>query len=361
MTNETINQFFKERNSSKNTQRVYTRSIRLYEKLTGQTIQELINIADHEEYQNIRWKNTTTRKHLLNYREYLYQKYNISTSKLYLTAIITLYRHHEITIPPLPYRNTNDVRRTPPINYKDLLDKDILREAIHIASPVTRAIILFLSSSGMSRIDAINLTIQDWLNATNDYHDHPESVKYAVRDMRDKQIIPLFTGLRRQKTGQEYFTFCSHEATISINEYLLTRTETLRADAPLFKIHERYFNMTFERLNQHFNLGKVGNYNRLRPHMLRKYHATQLAEAGMSTEHIDLLQGRKTHGVAHEYYIKVKPESIRDEYINCLPYLVIEDVEKYKSELESVRDENSVLRRNIQGIIDRLDNLENGL
>jgi integrase len=87
--------------------------------------------------------------------------------------------------------------------------------------------------------------------------------------------------------------------------------------------------MIFERLNAYFGLGKVGEYNRLRPHMLRKYHASQLAEAGMSTEHINLLQGRKVTGVAHESYIRINPDKLRDEYKECLPYLVIEDVNKF--------------------------------
>ena len=117
--------------------------------------------------------------------------------------------------------------------------------------------------------------------------------------------------------------------------------------------------MCFERLNDTFQLGKVGNYNRLRPHMLRKYHATQLAEAGMSTDHINLLQGRRIPGVAHEYYIKVKPDSLRDEYINALPYLVINETEKYKTELQTVQDENTILKNNIDNMLERLDALEN--
>ena len=147
----------------------------------------------------------------------------------------------------------------------------------------------------MSRIDLLNLTIDDYLQATSDYHNHQESVKYAIKDMLDQDIVPIFH-LNRQKTGQPYFTFCSHEACKSINSYLLTRTEILTKSRPLFKINERYINMAFERLNGYFQLGKVGNYNRLRPHMLRKYHASQLAEAGMSTEHINILQGRKVTG-----------------------------------------------------------------
>lgn len=352
-----LEQFFTERNSSKSTMITYTRSAKYYETLTQHTIQECLDIADDEEYNNIRWKNTQTRKWILDYREWLYSKYNVSTAQLYLTAILTIYRHFEITIPPLPYYSRKNAITTPPINYSDLPDKAILGECLQVGSPLVRSLILFMSSSGISRIDVLNLTIEDYLNATSDYHNHDESVKLAIKEMRDEDIVPTFY-LKRQKTGQDYFTFCSHEACKSINAYLLTRTEILHKDRPLFKINERYINMVFERLNGHFQLGKVGNYNRLRPHMLRKYHASQLAEAGMSTDHINLLQGRKIPGVAHESYIRIKPETLQNEYIQALPYLVIEDVNKYKTELDIVKEENEHYRDNLDALWKEINSIK---
>ena len=342
-TENILEQLFHERNSSKSTQITYTRSAKYYEKLTGKKLPELLDIADDEEYNNIRWKNTETRKHILEYRDWCYTNYNISTAQLYLTAILTIYRHFECTIPPLPYYSTKHCKRTPPINYHDLPDRQILTECLQVASPLARSIILFMSSSGISRIDLLNLTIGDYLEATSDYHDHHDSVKYAIKDMRDIDIVPTFY-LKRQKTDVDYFTFCSHEACKSINAYLLTRTEILHRERPLFKVNPRYINMIFERLNDYFQLGKVGNYNRLRPHMLRKYHASQLAEAGMSTDHINLLQGRTVQGIAHQHYIRIKPESLREEYIEALPYLVVEDINKFKTELEQTQEENKELR-----------------
>ena len=351
-----LEQFFHERNSSPSTITTYTRVVRLYEEFTGKPLNELVDMADNEEYNNIRWKNTDTRRYILEYREYLFNKYNVSTAQLYLTAIITIYRHFEITIPPLPYYSTKHARKTEPLRYDQLLDRDILRECIQISSPVVQSIILFMSSSGMSRIDVLNLTIGDYLEATKDYHTHEDSVKYAIREMRDSTtpIIPTFY-LTRQKTGQKYFTFCSHEAVKHINAYLLTRTEILHRDKPLFKIHERYFNMIFERLNGHFCLGKVGNYNRIRSHMLRKYHASQLAEAGMTTDHINLLQGRKIPGVAHDVYIRIKPETLKNEYIEALPYLVISDEDRVKTELETVTEEKNRLEHRFDDMQEQLD------
>ena len=359
-TDEILEKFFHERNSSQSTITTYTRVVGIYEKFTGETLPNLLNIADDEEYNNIRWKNTDTRRYIITFREYLYGKYNVSTAKLYLTAIITIYRHFEITIPPLPYYSTKHARRTEPLLPEQLLDRDILRECIQISSPVVKSLILFMSSSGVSRIDVLNLTIEDYLEATKDYHSHQDSVKYAIREMRDnpEPIIPEFH-LTRQKTGQQYVTFCSHEAVKSINAYLLTRTEILHRNQPLFKIHERYFNTIFERLNEHFQLGKVGNWNRIRSHMLRKYHASQLAEARVSTDHINLLQGRKIPGIAHETYIRIKPETLRNEYIEALPYIVISDEDRVKTELEKVTDRKDELEQKYDNMMSRIEALEN--
>ena len=355
-----LERFYHERNSSISTQTTYNRSVRYYEQLTGHTIEECLQICETEELTNISWRNSTTREWILSYREWCYENYNVSTAQLYLTAIITIYRHFEYTIPPLPYYSTKHSKRTPPINYQDLPDREILSECLQVASPLVRSIILFMSSSGVSRIDLLNLTINDYLEATAPYHNHQESVKYAIKDMMDTDIVPTFH-LSRQKTGQHYFTFCSHEAVRSINSYLLTRTEILTKSRPLFKVNPRYINMIFERLNGYFNLGKVGGYNRLRPHALRKYHASQLAAAGMSTDHINLLQGRKVSGVAHESYIRINPETLREEYIECLPYLVVEDINKFKTENEQLKEENEQYKLKedkINSILERLDRLE---
>ena len=357
-----LERLFRERNSSKSTQITYRRSVRYYEELTGHTINELLEIAETEEINNIHWRNTRTRQWILEYREWCYDNYNVSTAQLYLTAILTTYRHFELTIPPLPYYSTKHARHTPPINYSDLPDRQILSECLQVATPLARAIILFMSSSGMSRIDVLNLKISDYLEATSDYHDHDGSVKLAVKEMRDQDIIPTFH-LTRQKTGHDYFTFCSHEAVKSINSYLLTRTDILRRHDRLFKVNERYINMIFERLNQYFMLGKMPNgYNRLTPHMLRRYHATQLAEAGMSTDHINILQGRVITGVAHQHYIRIKPDTLKEEYIECLPHLVIEDVNKYKTQTQLLAEENKELKdreQKLNDILDRLERLEN--
>ena len=361
---QTLERFFSERNSSYSTKTTYWRSVNYFEKVNEIEITEALEIAETEEENNIRWKNTHLRDWLIAYREWCYNNYKKATAQLYLTAITTLFRHYDITVEKLPYYNTNRAEQSIPINPDELVDRDVLRLCIDTNNPLLKAIVLFMSSSGIARIDVLNLTIGDYLEATKEYHSHMDSVKYAIQDMEDLDVVPEWH-LTRQKTGVQYFTFSSPESTRAINMYLLTRNETLSKSKPLFDIHPRYFNQLFKDTNDNLGLGLNGQYSRFAPHMLRRYHATQLIEAGISESKVDLLQGRKPQSIAYTSYIKIKPSKMKTEYIEALPFIVIEDIEAVKSELDITKqqltkktDEYEQLNASIQDIYNELNDMK---
>ena len=335
-----LNRMFKERNSSESTRITYWRSVNFFEDLTGKGIIEMLEIAETEEENNIRWKNCHLRKWLIKYREWCYKKYKIRTAKLYVTAIITLFRHYEVTVEHLPYYSTTNAQPSIPINPDLMVDRDILKLCIDTSNPLLRALTLLMSSSGLSRVDTLNLKVKDWLKATG-YN--------RLKDIPD-DLVPTWE-LRRQKTSKHYYTFNSPEATNSINAYLRTRKE-LTPESPLFEVDHRYFNELFKIRNDELGLGKNGQYSRFAPHMLRRYQATQLIEAGMSVDKVDLIQGRKPKGIAYNSYIKIRPSKLREEYIQCLPYIVIEDYQKVKTELDIVKEENKTLKEKNEDLED---------
>ena len=100
-------------------------------------------------------------------------------------------------------------------------------------------------------------------------------------------VVPTFH-IKRQKTGKHFTTFCSPEATLAINNYLLWRIDSLLDRRRLFKVDPNYFTHGFSLVNERLNLGKVGNYNRFRSHMLRKFHASALYNDGMPPEFIKM-------------------------------------------------------------------------
>jgi hypothetical protein len=85
----------------------------------------------------------------------------------------------------------------------------------------------------------------------------------------------------------------------------------------------------------------------------------------MDLDKINILQGRKPKNIAYQSYIKIKPSKLKDEYIEALPYLVVEDYTRVKTELDATKEElelekdkNTVLENNINDIIHRLEKLE---
>ena len=366
-TQEILERFYHERNSSPGTQRIYNQSIKTYEKWSNSTLTELMNIAEKEETENIHWRNSTLKRTLLDYRRYLYDTYKIRTADSYLTNLISVLRHYDITVPRLPYFSLKNANKPDQVYPEDLPDQETLKKTLLINNPLLKAITLLMSSSGISRADTLNLTVNDYLEATSDYHNDDDNVLRNIIDLNNNpvDVIPTWH-LRRQKTGQEYFTFSSPESTVAINSYLWSREDKLTRDSRLFKVHERYFNILFQRTNDMLKLGKVNNASRFSPHSLRRYHATRLAEAGVSTDFINILQGRRNNNVAHESYIRVKPDVLREKYIGALPFLVVEDVSRVKSELDVVKleleersRENVVLKENLRNIINRIEKLEN--
>ena len=364
-TPEILSQVYNERRSSDSTQKSYTRAVRFFEEHTGKTIGELLNIADQEETNNIHWKNSTLKPILISYRAWLYDNYKEKTANLYFTAITTIFRHFEIVIGPLPYFSRKNINKSTQIRPGELPDRELLAEIIGISSPLLKAIILLASSSGLSRIDILHLTVKQYLEATYEYH-QSNDIFTAIDRMKDCEIdiVPTFV-LKRQKTAQEHYTFCSPEATRAINNYLMSRTDDFNKNSQLFKVAGRYLNNLFTDINNQLELGLAGTYGRFTPHMLRRYHATQLTEAGMSSDKIDILEGRKVHGVIHESYIRMKPEVLKKEYIKALPFLVVEDLDKIRTELDvekekntQLENENVELKKQNEETNKRIDNLE---
>ncbi len=350
---ELLENYFTERNLSQSAQVIYRRCVRYFENITGTSIIDCLNIADTEEENNIRWKNTHLRKWLINYRKWCYENYKKSTAHLYYVTIIGLFRHYEITVETLPRFSTKQTQPSIPINPDLMVDRDILKLCIETNSnKLFKACVLLMSSSGISRIDTVNLQIKDYLNACEANN---------LKDI-DTETVPTWW-LTRQKTGQSYYTFSSPESTQAIQNYLLTR-EDITPDKPLFDIHPRWLSYLFKETNDKLGLGKNGPYSRFAPHMLRRYHATQLISAGVSEGKVDLLQGRKPHSIAYNSYIKVKPSELKEEYIRALPFIVVDDVNKVKSELDIVKEENNVLKSREEQLFDivaRIERLENGL
>ncbi|MEE1227161.1 MAG: hypothetical protein UHM08_08690 [Bacteroidales bacterium] len=373
---------------------LYTSCVKLYEQICGLTLDELIKEADTEEEQGIRWKNRKLKERLIHFRNYLFANKSEGTAKRYLSCIKTIYTHFEIEWQPLPSFNSKNIDKTFKMDYEDLLNINEIKDAYYEANNVTKCIILFAISSGLSKVDMLNMSVSDFIRACEPYLGTDVELISKLKSLKDKDIIPCFRGAR-QKTKSKYTTFCSPEASEHIIQYLLGRDAQIREkynesdeeerkklpskldeSMALFDVSDSHLQYTFRKINNKLNLGTVGKFTKLRCHMLRKYHASTLLNSEIITwtvEEIDTLQGRSMD-ITHQAYFKNSKDKLFNKYRSCVDELMLfkevngvdkETVEKLEKEnnfykKEIVKNENKLeeQQKTIREIIENQRELE---
>lgn len=318
--------FCNERKIKTGTVKGYETTIKSYCDFYGMTIDELLNEAINEEINNVDKRQRTLRNRLIQYRTYLIDtgEYTPKTVKLYLTRLKTLYNHYQVEIPALPKISKQDTYET---NYFDLPNREHIKQAIMLADPNIKAVILFIASSGTGLSEVSNMTVYDFIEATSEYHNLPNPSEEEIPVILDKlysyahEIIPTFY-IKRQKTNKYYYTFCTNEATRQILLILRNKKE-ITFDDKLFGLNRRKIQDRIRVINDKLNFGFKGKYRFFRPHTLRKFNASNI---GLSEEHIDAIQGRAKDEV-HSTYIKINPRVLKRIYMNAMDNVKINAVE----------------------------------
>ena len=367
-TDALLQTYFLENDLSDSAKRTYTRVVKRFEKHTDRELSEILEIAEKEE-KELKWQKSTLYYFLTSFRKHLYDTLQPSTAQLYFTIIKTVLRYFDVNILPLKSFNT---KRYPKVELtpEDIITQEELKVCANVKGPLLKAISLFMSSGGFSLVDALNLTIQDYLQAAQGYYNLPYTNSSHIIPIlhelnKRNDVVPVFNKLRRQKTGVQYTTFISPEAVNAVNNYLIYREKKeiesiarynkkhpddpktypgLQLHDPLFDGSIGSVERMFREANDAVGLGKAGNYVKFAPHMMRRYHTTQLYAAGLTEYEINLLQGRKSYEVIHQSYLRVKTETLKEKYIEALPYLVLDDVYRVKSELDITLEKNTELQ-----------------
>lgn len=376
----TLEQFFIEKDSAKKTRGHYVSSVRIYEEITGKTLDELLEEADQEELNRIRWKDRKIKQHLVNFRNHLYQTKSEGTTKQYLADIKAIYRHFEIELHDLPAYNSKQIDKTYEKTFSDVLTKEEIIDAYYEATNVVKCIILFASSSGLSKIDMLNLTVGDFIDACNVKNDDLLEQLYSIK--HQQKIIPRFIG-ERQKTAKKYITFCSPEAAHHIVQHLIGRDAKIRKDYEngdsinsclqgddrLFDISESHLTVVMAKINNKLKLGKVGKHGKFKCHALRTFHATTLLnikENGFTQQEIDALQGR-SQDKTHRAYFHNDEETLYEKYLDNVDSLMLfetldsvskEDYVKLEKEISVKEKKLEEQQRTIDEIIKNQRELE---
>lgn len=348
------------RNLSERTEILYKQVINKYTSFNETPLTELLKEAEEEEELKISWKKRKLRKRLLQFRQYLYSNYMKSTAKLNFSKVLTIYKHYEIELHPLPPISEKQAEETH-IQFRDLPDKEIIQNALKVANPMHRAIILFMSSSGCATAETLNLKVQDLLDSVSDYY-RTDDIYDMINQLKDRDdIVPRFE-LKRKKTGKNYYTFCSPEAFNEICMYLIKR-RGLRNSDRLFKITQLHLMKLFRDVNDLLGLGTVGasNFVRFRSHMLRKFHASMLYNDGMSLDDVNDLQGKTKNKTDSSYFLE-DPDKLKEKYVQHMGCLMI-NVDVSQLDVKSVeykRMEEELLskQKEVDELTSRMDDLE---
>ena len=319
-SNNLFEKFCRDRNIKSSTKKGYDSALRLYENFHAESIENLFAEARNEENKRIPLKDRKIKKRLLDFRSYLLNsKLSPNTSKTYFSKVKTIYLHFEFELPHLPQAKYNKIYET---NYLDLPTREHIQEALFISSIDLKAVILFMSSSGTAKAETLSLTVEQFIQATQDYH-HGGSIEFILETLDKKNnIVPTFY-LKRIKTDKYYYTFCSPEASSAIVKYLKTR-ENLKLEDKLFDFSSSLLLTRFQEINDKMDWGFKGKYRFFRSHTLRKFHASNI---GLSAEYIDSLQGRSKNEV-HETYIKTNPKKLKKIYKSAMKNVMIYENKK---------------------------------
>lgn len=355
MNNEQIlNEIHATNNHSYSTRDAYRTAVKHYCTVNKMDLYDLIVEAEEEESKGVKWKLSSLKRRLLEYRQFLLQNYSYNSFKTYFGPIIKIYKHYDIEINELPKLNQKGIKKPKPLTYRDLPDKEIIRQAVNISTPFMKAVILFMCSSGCSLRETMNLTIKDYVASIREYTDKKDVLE-AINDIKNlDDVVPTWE-IWRQKTNKYYTTYSSPESVNAINSYLITREDELTDDSKLFHYHTVYVRDLFYNINKELNLGTVGdnNYGRFRSHMLRKFHASALYNDGMSIDKVNDLQGKAKNKTDQAYFM-TNPEDLKNEYIAHISAITInKEVEKItikSKEYLTIERENNELKLELNKI-----------
>lgn len=354
-----LEQFIIERGLRQKSAKNYRSIIRRYEKYCQCSMNELIKEAEQEEEEGIRWKNRTLKTRLLGFRHELTEHISNNSLRAYMNGVKAVYRHFEIEIQPLP-RSTGGFDYVP-AKFEDFLTNEDLKKVYARADRITRAMVLLMATSGITRYDiCYTITVKDFIDGCKEYLT-TDNLKEQLTEIASKDIVPTLY-LKRHKTNKYYYTFCTPECTNEIVRYLQVRMRkmeqkgrTLSYEDKLFKCNDLTLGYKLSEINDTLKFGKVGAFRKLRPHSLRKYHASKLLNTRLFTEEeVDALQGRSKDKI-HSAYFTNDPNVLKKQYIKCLTELCIAndtqlklaEIVKEKENLENKLDDQDVLIREI--------------
>jgi len=284
------------------------------------------------------------KKKLKSFKEYLESKdYSERTVKESISAIRSFHLYYEVTLPKTTFQyNETDTTHRVVKKLSDLPGRDEIHEAVTVAKPMMKAIILTMASSGMEASTIQRLTIETFTDslgdmAITDKHDMLDLEETRRKLERVNGPIAMWN-VRRKKLGlkgHNYFTLSTPESI----DYILRYLKDHPANSPeekLFRnrdnkeIEESVFSRYFTRVNDQCNFGKLGRYIYFRSHNLRKFFGNMM-DPVLGRRDTDYLMGhqREKDMVSRSYY-QPDMQALRILYKEHMGRVTITEKIKYR-------------------------------
>ena len=351
-----LNEISLSKNLTDETIRSYQYVISQYTECHNLPLHKLLTEAEKEENDRIPLRSRSIKQRLITFKQYLIDKgYAVSSINLNLNKIKSIYYFYDFEVP----RSITTLKNTSYKTIKDIPDINDVKLAIENTNNIRlQAIILFAVSSGCARREILNLTINDFILATKDYH-HSSNIYDIINILLVKDdIIPLFS-IVRQKTNKPYYCCCSPEAVKKICIMLKERSnkKQLNNSDKLFDITKSNISVSFANLNDKLNFGFVHNARYFRIHTLRMRFQTELAKSKVDSNYYEHMVGHKL-GRVQEAYIQIDPEAVRTIYKEVVNNLCVYQKINYVEITSEDKKELLYLREQLKEIQQKLK--ENG-
>ena len=388
----------------------YVVALKNFMEFTGEpfykTIHELRSLQNDRIENNIiiRFNPNQSKINLLHYEfiDYLINN-NCSSVTLnsYITRMRAIFNTLGIILPKFP-----DLNKVPKRWY--VLTKEDIKYILDLCTLPYKAIINFAAVTGMRIADISNLKVKDFMKATEEYHNCTEVKDFlncAEQGMMGFwELIPQKT--RRSNVQCKVFNTpeCSDLILFSLNErakyydklrekkgldYEITKNDPLfgnrtfnykrqikaksisvtlgRYKNTLIAERERVFKYKYEQgdISKETYEESVATIPNFHAHGLRKFFITTLAQNRVDARMSALMEGHVPPIQTDSHYVNSAflKDSIREEYMRCIPDLSFENVEirfltseerrSLEEKIADLTEENKAMKHNMESYVDK--------
>lgn len=381
-----------ERNISDATYKNYLHSFKDFCRQTGHSIEELVELSLNEQYDIIEDNKIIRFNPNDSFLSNLTDDYIIASLKegksettihSYLVNVFAVLKHFGVEVPKIK------VRRNAPKGWKPLT-KSQIKYVIDISGLQYKTIICLMATTGMRRTDVCNLTINDFMEATYEWHEKSSLSEFLSTAPQDMVGFFDFMPNKTKKNKIRCKVCCTPETSNYVLLMLRERNQRIkdmekedalfsnrlgkykshiqpRTVTKAFQYYENKLNAEIERLAREKLLnGEIDDkeYHRIvlektefNPHNLRKFFISVVAEHIGNLRVCMLMEGHAPPSFLDKSYVKISNNVIKESYYILISSLTFEDVEvklisnkeqeSLKDRIRQLESENEQIRKNI--------------